>query len=140
MQCYNSFMRMNHPMRRLAAWIACCAILMAALMPALSQAAHASGAFSSSGTTWMEICSASGARVIEVDASFDVKKPSPAPMSMEPCPYCLIHADTLGLPPAATQMLPMASHAAHFPPLFYQSPRPLFLWAAAQSRAPPSAS
>jgi hypothetical protein len=34
----------------------------------------------------------------------------------------------------------MIVHIPAFPALFYQSPRPLFLWAAAQSRAPPAAS
>lgn len=41
---------------------------------------------------------------------------------------------------ASALRVPPERAEASFPFLFYQSPRPLFTWASAQSRAPPAAS
>jgi hypothetical protein len=44
------------------------------------------------------------------------------------------------LPPTAEVTLPVVTASTVLPILFYQSPRPLYIWSAAQSRAPPIAS
>jgi hypothetical protein len=134
----SSPMNMTSSLRRVAAWIACLAILMAALAPTLS---HALAAARGSSDTWMEICSASSIKFIKVAVSDNPGEPAPAKpaMQMDHCPFCLTHAGALGMPPPiATFAVPLIVHLPTFPALFYQSPRPLFLWAAAQSRAPPA--
>jgi hypothetical protein len=61
-------------------------------------------------------------------------------MHGEHCPFCVTHTGSIGLPPVSGFELPVVSASPVFPSLFYQSPRPLFIWAAAQSRGPPTAS
>ena len=126
-------------------WIACFAILMNALAPAISHAVNGKP------RTW-EICLNDGTRlsgVGELDyATFlavtDRSKPQqPAAqqmdgMDMEDCSYCLPHAGWFGLPPAGVA-LPLALDGAELRPiLFYQSPQPLAVWSASNPRGPPA--
>lgn len=124
---------------RLSIWFACFAILMAALAPSIS---HALAATNGSGTSWVEICSTTGIKAIKVVESTAPGDEFPAETMLHfaDCPYCLLHADVPALPHLVSVALPLNADASAFPFLFYQSPRPLFMWAAAQSRAPPSAS
>lgn len=123
--------------RRFAAWIACFAILLAALAPSISQAV--ANAKQESGSGWAEICSVAGIRFVQVaaDATDDDKSAGKA-MQMEHCAFCSTHAGSVGLPPSPIMPLPVASGTAIFPALYYQSPAPLFIWSTAQSRAPPA--
>ncbi|KAB0332310.1 hypothetical protein NC77_10550 [Janthinobacterium lividum] len=124
--------------RRFAAWIACFAILLAALAPSISQAV--ANAKQESGSGWAEICSVAGIRFVQVDndGAADEKSGGKA-MQMEHCAFCSTHAGSVGLPPASTVLpLLVASGTAIFPALYYQSPSPLFIWSTAQSRAPPA--
>jgi hypothetical protein len=124
--------------RRCAAWIACFAILLAALAPSISQAV--ANAKQESGSGWAEICSVAGIRFVQVDddGAADGKSGGKA-MQMEHCAFCSTHAGSVGLPPTSPVVpLPVASGTAIFPALYYQSPSPLFIWSTAQSRAPPT--
>ncbi|WP_298406590.1 DUF2946 domain-containing protein [Janthinobacterium sp.] len=124
--------------RRFAAWIACFAILLAALAPSISQAV--ANAKQESGSGWAEICSVAGIRFVQVDedGAADGKSGGKA-MQMEHCAFCSTHAGSVGLPPASPVLpLRLSSGTAIFPALYYQSPSPLFIWSAAQSRAPPT--
>ena len=125
--------------RRFAAWIACFAILLAALAPSISQAV--ANAKQESGSGWAEICSVAGIRFVQVlqadDGAADEKSGGKA-MQMEHCAFCSTHAGSAGLPPSPVLPLPVASGTAIFPALYYQSPSPLFIWSTAQSRAPPA--
>ncbi|MGF6118815.1 hypothetical protein ABIE30_003528 [Janthinobacterium lividum] len=124
--------------RRFAAWIACFAILLAALAPSISQAV--ANAKQESGSGWAEICSLAGIRFVQVDndGAADEKSGGKA-MQMEHCAFCSTHAGSVGLPPASPVLpLLVASGTAIFPALYYQSPSPLFIWSTAQSRAPPA--
>lgn len=126
--------------RRFAAWIACFAILLAALAPSISQAV--ANAKQESGSGWAEICSVAGIRFVQLvqadDGAADGKSGGKA-MQMEHCAFCSTHAGSVGLPPASPVLpLLVASGTAIFPALYYRSPAPLFIWSAAQSRAPPS--
>ena len=116
--------------RRLSAWIACFAILFAALAPA---AAHALA--SVKGQTIVEICSAEGMRSITLDADGKIIKDSGSKPGKH-CPACQSPQDCV--PPMALQgnILP-GGHAA-FPPLFYQSAKPQFNWSSAKPRGPPA--
>ena len=125
--------------RRFAAWIACFAILLAALAPSISRAV--ANAKQESGSGWAEICSVAGIRFVQVlqadDGAADEKSGGKA-MQMEHCAFCSTHAGSVGLPPSPVLPLPVASGTAIFPALYYQSPSPLFIWSTAQSRAPPT--
>ena len=126
--------------RRCAAWIACFAILLAALATSISQAV--ANAKQESGSGWAEICSVAGIRFVQVlqadDGAADEKSGGKA-MQMEHCAFCSTHAGSVGLPPTSPVLpLLVASGTAIFPALYYQSPSPLFIWSTAQSRAPPS--
>ena len=123
--------------RRFAAWIACFAILLAALAPSISQAV--ANAKQESGSGWAEICSVAGIRFVQVDddGAADGKSGGKV-MQMEHCAFCSTHAGSVGLPPSPVLPLPDASGTAIFPALYYQSPSPLFIWCTAQSRAPPA--
>ena len=123
--------------RRFAAWIACFAILLAALAPSISQAV--ANAKQESGSGWAEICSVAGIRFVQVDAgATDDGKSAGKAMQMEHCAFCSTHAGSVGLPPSPIMPLPVASGTAIFPALYYQSPAQLFIWSTAQSRAPPA--
>jgi hypothetical protein len=122
---------MNFHKNRLIHWIAAAAIAMSALAPAVSQAVslakHGQG-FA------MEICSVDGSKLqinVQDDESTDLAD------SMQLCPYCLTHDDITSafnsnLNPQAPQ------NFALFPKLFYQSPKPLAIWFAPPSTAPPT--
>ncbi|MGK5060690.1 DUF2946 domain-containing protein [Janthinobacterium sp. LB2P49] len=123
--------------RRFAAWIACFAILLAALAPSISQAV--ANAKQESGSGWAEICSVAGIRFVQVDDGAADGKSGGKAMQMEHCAFCSTHAGSVGLPPTSPVLpLPVASGTAIFPALYYQSPSPLFIWSTAQSRAPPA--
>jgi hypothetical protein len=123
--------------RRFAAWIACFAILLAALAPSISQAV--ANAKQASGSGWAEICSVAGIRFVQVDDGAADEKSGGKAMQMEHCAFCSTHAGSVGLPPASPVLpLLVASGTAIFPSLYYQSPSPLFIWSTAQSRAPPT--
>ncbi|MGZ3254925.1 MAG: DUF2946 domain-containing protein [Burkholderiaceae bacterium] len=127
---------MTKAKHRITAWIASFAVLLAALAPSIS---HAINAANDSGSGWIEICSTVGSKLAKVDGAQNPASQAPADKAIhfEHCPFCFTHAGSVGLPPSTDLTLPIASNALPLPSLFYQSPRPLFLWAAAQSRAPP---
>jgi hypothetical protein len=126
---------MNQITRRLAAWIACFAILFAALAPSISHAVSASRSQS-----WAEICSVDGARFVKVsDGQDGTSAPSSkTSLHLEHCPFCATHAASFALPPAAGMTIPLIDMPDTYPPLFFQSPHPLPIWTTAQSRAPPA--
>lgn len=129
-------MELNTRMRHVAAWVACFAILLAALAPTVSRVLAAGGPQSYQ----TDAGSVTGQGLVHEadhpahDSSTQVKKE----LHFEHCPFCLVHAGSFGLPPTAGFILPAASGSPVFPILFYQSSRPLFVWATPQSRAPPA--
>jgi hypothetical protein len=126
-------MTLNRLTRRITAWIAMFAILLAALAPSVS---HALATRDGKTSSWMEICSATGTKLVKAD-----KASSPAPAKKfacpEHCPFCSFHGNAADLPISSDFTLPVLSASSARPALFYHSSRPLFVWASAQSRAPP---
>jgi hypothetical protein len=121
--------------QRITAWIAACAILLAALVPSVAMAVTKGN----SGTSpWGEICSVS-ADTVSV-AGKTAPQPADQAGHLKHCPFCSLHAGGAVLPPSDAVSLPAPHGAALRPALYYQSPRPLFSWAPAQSRAPPALS
>jgi hypothetical protein len=133
-------MQMKSSTRLRWIWIACFAILVNALAPAISHAVNGKP------RTW-EICLNDGTRVSGVgeldDATFaaatDRSKARPmAQMAMQDCGYCLPHAGWFGLPPSDLVLSLPLDGAAPRPILFYQSPQPLPGWSASHPRGPPA--
>ncbi|WP_426104632.1 DUF2946 domain-containing protein [Massilia sp. TSP1-1-2] len=119
---------MNTITRRFAAWIACFAMLFAALAPSAAQAMAASR-----GDTWTEICSAAGVKMVKADGA-DAQQVS---VHLEHCPFCATHAPAIALLPGTASSMPLLKGRDTHPSLFFQSPSPLAIWTLAQSRAPP---
>lgn len=131
-------MEMNVKFKRhWTAWIAAFAVLLAALAPSISQAVFASRG---SPAGFGEICSVNAPKLVKVEHEGHHSSSSLAEKGLhfEHCSFCFTHAGSVGLPPAADLVLPVPIGTQPMPSLFYQSPRPLFVWATAQSRAPPS--
>ncbi|ARN19561.1 DUF2946 domain-containing protein [Piscinibacter gummiphilus] len=127
-----------HPgrsIRRLVSWIACFAILVGALAPGVSHALQSRAGDS----TWVEVCTALGAKRVKVDASSD-ESTSPAGPLLEHCPYCSLHADQFAMPPVPLSVPALSMLHAGPPERFLSAPRTPFAWAAAQPRAPPRVS
>lgn len=118
-------------------WMACCAILLAALAPTLSRALTVVQGHAVPG---LEICSvAGGMNMVPLKLSTDDSTPAKSAMQMGDCPCCGMHAATLDLPPMSLVPATGAVITGLLPVLFYQSATPLFAWTAFQPRGPPAA-
>jgi Protein of unknown function (DUF2946) len=158
-------MGMNSNQRRIAAWIACFAILLASLVPSVSRVLAAgvmNPALALVSQEEQEICprdhsptdgidgtedhSHAGhglhqvSGVAEADLNSHSSHSPEKGMHFDHCPFCFTHAGTFGLLPAIALSIPVVASTSVLPSLFLASPRPLFAWIAAQSRAPPSIS
>lgn len=120
-------------MKRLTAWLAICAILIASFAPTIAQAVHSTTHASPHLT---EICHTPAAAGEVSDRPANDGHHAPADHT-EHCPFCRIYSDLPVLPPASNQLVMAAGTRTVYPDLFYLSPRPLFMWASAQPRAPP---
>lgn len=124
-------------LRRLST-IALLAIFALALMPTLSRLlAHSTG-----NSAWVEVCTPQGLKQLAVaDDGVTVKPVSPAMLGLshlDHCPLCGLGSAVPPLPPAlATWALPEGAREGP-PPLFAAAPRPLFAWATARPRGPPT--
>ena len=121
-------MLMTKQWRNWVARLACVAMLLSALMPTLSHALAPDRV----ATLLAEICSPGTARTVDADGKAPVKKQ----MNMEDCSYCRLQFDTPVLPSVPPALI-IADIVAHHPPLYYQSPAPLFSWISANPRGPP---
>lgn len=142
---YTVDMSSSRPQRHAAVWIALLAVLLAALAPSVSQAlGFARGA----GPSWVEVCSAEGAKWVPADAGAgasaddasadDGTSHGPAAAHwMEHCPWCSLHQPALAVPPAPAALPLVNGLTEALPRAFLQAPRTLHAWASAQPRAPP---
>ena len=118
--------------RRLTAWLAMLALVLAALAPALAQAAVAG----SDRGDWVQICSATGMVWVQADhAASDPENAPVADMGM-PCPWCSLHSPATGLPPAPASGLALAAPESLGRDVTAAAP-PVGMWIAAPARAPP---
>lgn len=116
--------------RRFAAWLAIWALLVAALWPALVQAA-VGGADKS---TWIEICSASGMVWVKAEGTSESQN-DPAKDASQHCPWCSLHSGG-GLPPDHADAVALTAGTHDVPAFFISAPRPAQPLAT-RSRAPP---
>lgn len=121
--------------RRLTGWIAVFAILLAALVPALS---HALGS-GKAAAAWIEVCSAEGSKWVASDSGKPAGPPGSA-HSLAHCPGCLTQVPTMGLPPADVAVLLPPGLKHERPPAFLAASTTPHAWINAQPRAPPPAS
>ena len=94
-------MRSIRSTHRLATWLATLALLLGALAPAVAQAL----VDTRSDAGWVEICSSSGMRWVQLDADADAGDPaSNEPMAdgSRHCPWCNLGSGAAGLPPEPT--------------------------------------
>ncbi|MGJ7915292.1 DUF2946 domain-containing protein [Massilia sp. LXY-6] len=127
-------------MRARIGWIACLAILFNALVPLVSQAMQAAGPAPT--LMQMEVCTAMGMKTMPVVLSATPSDAGDASSGklqkgIAHCGLCVFHAAAYGLPPPMGAGFVAAAGRDAFPPLHYQSSRPLFPWSLAQPRAPP---
>jgi hypothetical protein len=130
---------MNKLTRHFTAWIASLAVLLAAFAPFISEAKSQTRI---PGRGWIEVCTHTGTKLVKVDSKQDPTSSTPVEKGSHSkhCSFCFTHAGTASLPPVAGFILPVASGKQPQPPLYYQSPSTLFIWAAIRSRAPPAIS
>ncbi|MEO8858766.1 MAG: DUF2946 domain-containing protein [Burkholderiaceae bacterium] len=114
--------------------MACVAILMAALGPAMSQ-----GLQSSAAPDWEQICTSLGPASLHLgdNTGRDPSPTAPSRHQFKHCPSCSMHMSGLGLPPEPAASLPTQALTFLVPQLFLVNPRTLFAWVTAQPRAPP---
>jgi hypothetical protein len=128
-------MRYFRQKRCLLAWIACLAVLLNALMPAVS---HAMAAHEDDSAGWTAICSASGTKFAPSPFNQPVDdNNNTAAIDVAHCPYCLSHTGWDGTLPAHGLALGQVTAASALPIPFYLFPIPSNLWAKASPRAPP---
>lgn len=128
-------MRIDRVTRLFAAWIACFAILAAMLVPAMT---HLLPTAAASTAAMADICSSGGMLAAAIDKGAAPAAPADKRMHGEHCQYCFSQADATALPPGVALTLAPAGALTLQATPFYQSPGPLFIWAPAQSRAPPA--
>ncbi len=127
-------MEMSAKLHRLWARIALFAVLLAALAPTIS---HAVAASSDAKTPWVQVCDGMNVKWVQVDAEGKPISPSQAASHFDHCPFCLNHGGEIGVLQNSLPLFALRIERESFPDRFYQSPRPLFIWATAQPRAPP---
>jgi len=132
--------------RQLTAWLAAWVLLLGSLLPVLS---HAVVRAPADGQGWVEVCTVSGMawvkQVADIGADTAAAEGS-APLAhsmpgtaftLDRCDWCATHNPLAGVPPLAVPLAVPLVFGPDAPPAFLQAPRSLFVWAAAQSRAPP---
>lgn len=125
-----------HACRRFFSWLALLAVLGGAMAPTVSHALNSEGG-------WLEVCTAQGIKIIQVESAPGEQGPSDPrhQIHLEHCPFCVPHAGSLGLRPAAEQVFRLPQdRSSFFPPLFFSAPQSLFVWVSANPRAPPALS
>jgi len=109
------------------------ALVMNALLPLAAQAMRATSEQLGS----MEICSSTGMVMIQPHDAGPDSPPGQAASRLKDCPFCHLHHDSTGLPPAAETSPILPATYAGMPPAFYQAARTSPVWLSAQPRAPP---
>lgn len=136
---------MNRLTRHFTAWIACFALLFAALAPSVSHAMFAAIS-DANGEVRAEICTVNGIKFVNVNSAGEVVQSDPSmsdtftqkTMHLEHCPFCLTYGSTFVLLPGAGLQIALLETQETHPSLFFQSPHPLAIWVTAQPRAPPN--
>lgn len=129
-------MRVFFQNRKLIALMACAAILLNSLAPAIS---HAMAKVQGKDAPWAQICSTSGTKYIPLDlGNSSPDSDVPQSMAMEHCAFCLSHAGSFAIFTAIPSPITSVKLHHDYPPLFYHSPSKSFVWAPSNPRGPPT--
>lgn len=121
-------------LRRLAAWMACFAILLAALAPSISSALAAGRSHS---LALVEICTPGGLARIWL-AEQDMRAPeAPSAVHAGQCPFCLPHPGAVAVPVMATLATTVIGVASDFMLPTQRPPASRLSWTRPHSHAPP---
>jgi hypothetical protein len=126
--------RMNYRRARLAmhAWIAIMAILLTVLAPSVNHLLPQASAAQT-----LELCTSHGLKLVADTGHAPGQQGDPVQPGADHCAYCGVHAAThAAIPPSPAVAIAAGGNFSH-PALFYHSPRLLFAWTVASSRAPP---
>ena len=136
-------MKFNRAHSKLLAAITAWVMAFAALAPSVSHALMMQKAKDGS---WLEVCTAQGSKWIKVDDQFspsndptsktDLNQTADIHIQHGQCCVADLPVATLPILPAELAQFKLSTAE---PTLFYRAPRPLFIWAAIQARAPPRA-
>lgn len=96
---YNGGMVFNTIIRRCAAWIACIAMLFAAMAPSMSHAMSVRG-----GDAWTEICSAAGIKMVP---AADGQGDPATSVTLDHCAFCATHPTHIALLPGNASSMPL---------------------------------
>jgi len=107
--------------------IALAALLMAALMPTISHLLAGRQISVSPACHVASNWATAAGHSTTVHATF-----------MDDCAYCSMAMDLPALPPLPAGLLGLMVLTSFAAPSFFSSPRPVFIWLSAQSRAPPT--
>lgn len=139
--------------RRLIAWLAACALLLAGLLPAVSQAVVAQTAGPGD---WIEVCTSTGMAWVR---SGEPSTPEVAEKSLHPgmalatdegeglvttamlsgtCDWCQHAPGAMAVPTPSIPLSLLPPEPIAWPRAFLHAPRTPFAWAAPHSRAPPA--
>jgi hypothetical protein len=129
---------LRHHLHRFA-WIAALAIFGVVFAPTIS---HGLARLQNQDSWWTQICTPQGMKTVAAlagETSAAPEEGATGPVNpFDHCPLCGLAAAAPTLPPPnVTLWLPLTG-ATVVPRLFLRAPRPLFAWASAQPRAPPS--
>ena len=129
---------LRHRLQRLS-WVALLAILALAVVPTLSRALAATNVTAESGLDPMaEVCTMDGMGGTEMPATDAPAAPPADGGHLDHCPLCGLAGPGAGLAPLPPLSWRLPEGGAELlPRLFLRAPRPLFVWAGVQSRAPP---
>ena len=110
-----------------------------ALLPSISHALMARQSAALASNPWAELCSTGGATAASGERTDLSRQSRAAAKHLADCgACCLMAAAPVGMPPAPAVAWAVPERVAYVAPLFKHAPRPLFAWAAAQARAPPT--
>jgi hypothetical protein len=113
--------------RRLIHWITALSFAMSAAAPSISQVISVASV--GQGLT-MEICIADGSK-----SAIDLKSDNKSEVMLD-CPYCVAQTP-LAIPLLGHLQFQAPISFVLIPPLYFQTPKPLFAWVKLPSHAPP---
>jgi len=122
---------------RLVHLIACFAIMLNALAPAVSQTLVL---LTGAPTGWTQICSIAGSRWVMPSADPAAKQGPASPVSpvgAEQCPFCAVHAGSSGFAPAASLRFDPGAFAQAQPVVAIVGASGVAAYLHARGRAPP---
>jgi len=126
-------MQFGRVRKQLLSWIACFAILMGSVAPAISHALRQSPV-----DLLTEVCTSLGAKRLPAGPAADQSAPTiPGGHGMKHCPDCFLHTPSVAPPPAQVFCLCTGLLALELPRLFLVAPLTPHAWVTAQPRAPP---